>query len=140
MEPGIKWRNNHWRTIESAYRKAPYFDFYAGELREILYQDHKLLLNLNLDLLSFCLKNLRIQKNITVTDRYENHLEGSSFDLRSIIQQKTDSSERNYYLPKKYYQVFGNEFVENLSIIDLLFCEGPRATEIIQASSRFLNK
>ena len=67
IESGNKWRNSHWRTIESAYRKAPYFDFYCDELKEILFQGHELLFDLDRDLLSFCLKSIRAQKNISAT-------------------------------------------------------------------------
>ena len=140
VEIGNKWRNNHWRTIESAYRKAPYFDFYCDELREILFQGHELLFDLNRDLMSFCLKSIRSQKSISATLTYEPAVEENIFDLRSAISSKKPFSERNYYQVQKYYQVFGSEFVSNLSIIDLLFCEGPRASEIIRSSSQIQNK
>ena len=32
-----KWVNAHWRTIQSAYGKAPFFDFYANYFRETIY-------------------------------------------------------------------------------------------------------
>jgi hypothetical protein len=140
VETGNKWRNNHWRTIESAYRKAPYFDFYCDELKEILFQGHELLFDLNRDLMSFCLKCIRSQKNISATLTYETTVKENIFDLRSAISSKKPFSERNYYQARRYYQVFGSEFVSNLSIIDLLFCEGPRASEIIRSSSQIQNK
>ncbi len=140
VETGNKWRNNHWRTIESAYRKAPYFDFYSDELKEILFQGHELLFDLNRDLMSFCLKCIRSQKNISATLTYETTVQENILDLRSAISSKKPFSERNYYQAQRYYQVFGSEFVSNLSIIDLLFCEGPRASEIIRSSSQIQNK
>jgi hypothetical protein len=140
IESGNKWRKSHWRTIESAYRKAPYFDFYGDELKRILFQGHELLFDLNLDLMSFCLKCLRFQKNISATLTYETLLKENISDLRSVISSKKPFSERKYYQAQRYYQVFGVEFVSNLSIIDLLFCEGPRASEIIRSSSHIPNK
>src|SRR5258707_14359613 len=44
IEPGNKWRNNHCRSIETADRKAPYFDYYSGALRKVLYQGHEFLI------------------------------------------------------------------------------------------------
>src|SRR5258708_3380564 len=135
IEPGSKWRNNHWRTIESAYRKAPYFDHYAPELKKVLYQGHEFLIDLNRDLMSFCLRHIGFQKSISATLAYETPVEENFFDLRSVISCKKPFSERKIYQPQKYYQVFGNEFAANLSLLDLLFCEGPRAGEILLASS-----
>jgi hypothetical protein len=134
VETGNKWRNNHWRTIESAYRNSPYFDFYSEELKEILFQGHELLFDLNQDLMSFCLRHIGFQKSISATLAYQAQVEENIFDLRSTFSCKKPFTERNYYQPKKYYQVFGSEFVSNLSFIDLLFCEGPRANEIIRLS------
>jgi hypothetical protein len=90
--------------------------------------------------MSFCLKSIHSQKNISATLTYETTVEENTFDLRSAISSKKPSSERKYYQAQRYYQVFGNEFVSNLSIIDLLFCEGPRASEIIRSSSHIQNK
>jgi hypothetical protein len=140
VEPGIRWRNIHWRTIESAYRKAPYFEYYSQELNKILYHGHKYLVDLNSELLSFCLHNLGFSKELLVTLTYEEKPGENIFDLRSLISDKKHFNERNFYFPVKYYQVFGNEFVPNLSSIDLLFCEGPRAREIIRASCHSPNE
>jgi hypothetical protein len=137
IEKGNKWRNNHWRTIESAYRKAPYFDYYFEDFKKILYEGHEFLLDLNKDLMSFCLRHIGFQKKISETLTYETKAEENVFDLRSVISSKKPFETREFYRPKTYYQVFGNEFVPDLSLIDLLFCEGPRAGEILRASSTF---
>jgi hypothetical protein len=129
-----KWQNNHWRTIESAYRKAPYFEYYFDDLRTILYRNHDFLFDLNLELLSFCLKSIRFDTTLSASVSYEKVPPPHIFDLRSLINPKKPASERNLYKPVSYYQVFGSGFVENLSLIDLLFCEGPRAASLILAS------
>jgi hypothetical protein len=140
IEQGNRWRNTHWRTIESAYRKAPYFDYYFEELREILYKGHERLLELNLDLMSFCLRHIGFQKSISETLAYNARARNGTLDLRSVISSKKPFEERQFYRVQRYYQVFGSEFVPNLSVVDLLFCEGPRASEILRASSSILNK
>ncbi len=140
LEPGIKWRNNHWRSIESAYRKAPYFDYYFEELKRILFFDHKLLLDLNRDLLSFCLRSLGLQIPISVSVSYQKSLTNNVFDLRSVISDKKPFTSRQFYRSQPYYQVFGSEFASNLSFIDLLFCEGPRSLELIKASKALPNE
>ena len=140
IEQGNKWRNTHWRTIESAYRKAPYFDFYFEELKSILYADHQRLLDLNRDLMSFCLRHIGFEKKNSVTLAYQNDTQDGVLDLRSVISSKKPFEERTFYKEQRYYQVFGSEFVPNLSVVDLLFCEGPRAGAILRASSSILNK
>ncbi|HTH54722.1 MAG TPA: WbqC family protein [Cyclobacteriaceae bacterium] len=140
IEQGNKWRNTHWRTIESAYRKAPYFDYYFEELKGILYKNHERLLELNRDLMSFCLRHTGFQKNISETMAYDIDAPEGVLDLRSVISSKNPFEDRPFYVAQTYYQVFGSEFVPNLSIIDLLFCEGPRAGAILRASSSMLNK
>ena len=134
IEDGNKWRNTHWRTIESAYRNAPYFEFYSDDLRAILFSNYSLLIDLNLALLSFCLKTFRINKNLTLTDRYEAE-PLSVIDLRNTMSVSQSNEQRKFYKPTPYVQVFGNVFVPNLSFIDLLFCEGPSAHQLLAASA-----
>jgi hypothetical protein len=131
-----KWQNNQWRTIESAYRKASFFEYYAETLNKILYTKHEFLFDLNMEMLSFCLKSLHMAPRVSASVTYEKEYDKTFLDLRSHIQAKKSYSERSFYTPHNYYQVFGNAFVENLSLIDLLFCEGPRAGSIILASRK----
>ena len=133
-----KWQNNHWRTLESAYRNAPYFEFYSDEIKKILYKGHKYLFDLNCELLSFCLKSVGFKVNLSFTHSYEMPAPNFVSDFRSQISPKKPFANRSFYHPIPYQQVFGNEFVPNLSILDLLFCEGPHSIRIIQSSK--LNK
>jgi len=136
-----KWQNNHWRTIETAYRKAPYYEHYFDDLKNILYRHHNFLFDLNLELLSFCLKCIRFAPSLSVSVTYEKVPPPCVFDLRSKIIPKKPSIDRNFYKSVPYYQVFGKGFAENLSVIDLLFCEGPKATSLLIASQKAdLNK
>jgi hypothetical protein len=141
IDYSIQWQNNHWRTIESAYRKAPYYEYYSEDIRKIIYHSYKFIFDLNLELLSFCLKCLRHKAQLSVSVSYQKKTEESVSDLRSVIQSKIPHSARPIYKPIRYTQVFGNQFVPNLSVIDLLLCEGPRAGSLILASQhQGLNK
>jgi hypothetical protein len=57
-------------------------------------------------------------------------------DIRGQIHPKEDFGLRNILNPRKYTQLFGSEFVPNLSIIDLLFCAGPESREILAKSQK----
>lgn len=136
-----KWQNNHWRGIQSAYAKAPFFEHYSDPLRKIIFSDHQLLSDLNLALLSFCLRSLKIEKEVSETVSYEKSVGEDIYDLRSSITPKEGYSGRPYYKPVAYHQVFGSAFAENLSIVDLLFSEGPLSLAILKASQKeILNK
>jgi len=131
-----KWQNNQWRTLETAYRKAPFFEYYSDEFRSILYSNQQFLFDLNMQLLSFCLKAIKLKPTIAASVSYEKIPANDVLDLRMQIEAKKPHSSRLFYKPESYHQVFGNGFVENLSLIDLLFCEGPRATAILVASRK----
>ncbi|MFM8741078.1 MAG: WbqC family protein [Cytophagales bacterium] len=140
LDASPRWRNNHWRTIQSAYQKAPFFEFYGDELRTILFEPHRLLFDFNKSLLSFCLRSLKLNIPITETVSYQKGYPIEVTDLRNAINAKKHHSRRNFYHPIPYPQVFGSAFVANSSVIDLLFCEGPNATRIIKTSGLLLNK
>jgi hypothetical protein len=140
IEEGKQWRNSHWKTIESAYRKAPYFDFYADELKEIMFTGHEYLYDLNYDLLSFCLRHLGLKKNISASVAYQKQVSENVTDLRSVIIDKIPFGLRSFYHPYPYYQVFGNEFAPGLSSIDLLLGEGPGSLAVLRASAGLANK
>lgn len=129
-----KWQNNQWRTIESAYRSAPFFEHYSDKIEKAIYQNFTFLFDLNLHLLSFCLQSLKWNFPYSESVAYGQNVDKNYTDLRSAINAKKSHSERNFYKAAPYYQVFGNQFVENLSLLDLLFCEGPRSSHFISQS------
>jgi hypothetical protein len=141
IDYSTKWQNNQWRTIESAYRKAPYYEFYSDDILKIIYQGYPFLFDLNFELLSFCLNSIRHKPTLTASLTYEKNPDESFSDLRSVIQPKIPYSDRPYLRPVLYQQVFGNQFAANLSLIDLLFSEGPRTGSFLLASkNKGLNK
>ena len=129
-----KWQANHWRTLESAYRNAPYFEHYAPDLEPLVMSRPVFLIELLVPLLSFCLKSVRWNKKLELTSAYEVHLT-DEVDLRNRILAKKTFEVRPFYRPGTYYQVFGNTFVPNLSVLDLLFCTGPESGAILMRSA-----
>lgn len=131
-----RWQNNHWRAIRSAYGKSPFFDFFADYFHDILYSKYKFLVDLNLDLLTKCLELLNWHdKKIEVTSSYVKAPERQWVDLRGEMDLKSmppDDKKERY---EAYNQIFGKNFVPNLSVIDLLFCEGANANVILGQSS-----
>jgi len=128
------WVKDHWGAIRSAYGNAPYFEHYASDLEAILFKKHRFLFDLNLEILETLLKILGMQKNLVFSQKFEKTSPSGIQDLRSVIHPKQDKAALDFYRPPSYLQVFGNQFVEDLSVIDLLFCEGPEARHLIRRS------
>ena len=127
-----KWLNRHQRAIQSAYGKAPFYEYYIEELWAVYKKGHKYLFDLSGELLTQCLDFLQLDIKPQFTDAYYSLENTPENDLRSKISPKTNSEAINPYTQETYQQVFGNNFVDNLSVIDLIFCEGPQAKEFIK--------
>ncbi len=127
-----KWANRHWRAIKSAYGKAPFFEYYADYIKQEIYSAHETLFELNLNLLTLCLKFLQIDTPILFTSAYQKTADSPCIDLRSSIHPKTAVPLSLKIEYATYQHVFGNNFVQGLSIVDLLFSEGPNSGTIIR--------
>lgn len=129
-----RWVKDHWGALYSSYGKAPFFEFFATDFKKVWDQKYDFLLDLNMKFISQCFKLLNLDLSIDFTDTYEKEVRSERQDFRNEIQPKIDFSDRNIYQPIAYSQLFGNSFAPNLSIIDLIMCEGPQADEIVKAS------
>jgi len=125
-----KWQLLHLRAIRSAYGKAPFFEHYFPMIEKVLLSNQIHLWDLNLNFLQVLLSCLKINKSILFSDEYIKTPSPEILDLRNVIHPKKNIHEHDYfkdYVHKKYFQVFGEQFVPELSIIDLLMNEGPQA-------------
>jgi len=125
------WVKDHWGAICSSYGKSPFFEYFAEEFNSVLKSKPELLIDLNQAMLSVCLRFLQWQIDIQI-----NSEENRSHDLRNIISPKQSFEDRAFYQAISYQQNFGNTFVPNLSILDLLFCQGPEAGRILRDSMK----
>jgi hypothetical protein len=119
------WVMQHKRAIVSAYRTSAYFEYYQDELFAILDSKPEKLIDLNTRLLEFFLEKTGIKAQVQMTESYGQ--EGCE-DLREAIHPKRpDTILQKLKLGKPYFQVFAEKhgFIPNLSIMDLLFNEGP---------------
>ena len=129
------WVLQHKRAITSAYGTSAYFEYYQDELFAILDGQPEKLLDLNTALLRFFLEKTGLKADIHLTDEFR--LDGSATlhgekiiceDLREVIHPKRQNNILSKLeLEKPYFQVFSQKhgFKSDLSIMDLLFNEGP---------------
>jgi hypothetical protein len=113
------WQQQHWRSLVSAYKNSPYFEFFEHEFKSFYETQFEFLFDYNLQLLETILKILRVKKIIQFTDTYELNPSNVS-DYRELSELK----QANINIESKpYYQVFDDKFgfKENVSCIDALF-------------------
>ena len=128
------WMKDHWMSIQSAYGNAPFFEYYGETLSSILFGQHKFLFDLNWQLLEKILQLLKVKCTITFCENYVSDPGADVVDLRSKIHPRNGVNSYDFFKQIPYNQVFGNIFAGTLSIIDLLFCEGPEAVAFLQNS------
>ena len=123
------WQHLHCRAIATAYGPTPFFRYYWNEIEAIIGRGHEFLFDLNLDLTEKILSLMDIHTPMELTTEYESAPQ-SLLDLRSAIHPKREWSG---WQPKEYYQVFNDRhgWLPNLSILDLLFSEGPEAASCL---------
>ena len=132
------WRHRHWNSIHSAYKNSPYFDYYAEAFEPVYRKEYTLLWELNRDLQQAVLDTLEIKADFSYSENYMDAT-GEDRDWRDALSEKPRLRKPDpAFSPAPYYQVFSEriEFTPNLSILDLLFCEGPDAVEILRHSLR----
>ena len=123
------WLQQHQRAIVSAYRTSAYFEYYQDELFAIMDSRPEKLFDLNLSILKFFVEKTGLKTDIRLTEEYSRvpAVEGCQ-DLREVIHPKRkDTVLHDLGLEKPYFQVFAPKygFKSDLSIMDLLFNEGP---------------
>ena len=127
------WLMQHQRAIVSAYRTSAYFEYYQDELFEIMNSRPETLLELNMTLLRFFIDKIGLKVDLRLTEEYSRDgvVAGGSMvcdDLREVIHPKRHNNIlADMALEKPYFQVFAPKygFKSDLSIMDLLFNEGP---------------
>jgi len=125
-----RWQQIHWRAITSAYRAAPYFAHYADYFHPIFTQSHHRLIDLNKEIIWRILRLLRIEISLIESSEFE-HNPRNKLDFRRQFTPKI-LPDQSLFTP--YYQVFNDRFSfhADLSILDLLFNEGPSALPYLQ--------
>jgi len=129
IDNSVLWQKQHLRAIQAAYRSSPYFEFYEEEFVLLFKTAPQFLLDFNFTCLELVLEMLQLEIDFTKTTTYVNEY----FDIVDLRLLADAKSEKKYKL-NPYTQVFSDKhgFINNLSILDLLFMEGPNALNYLE--------
>jgi hypothetical protein len=119
----FKWQRQHWMGLETCYRNSAYFEYYEDELAPFYQKHFTYLFDYNEQLLQLLLKFLKIQLPLQHTETYE-----AAYPLLNDYRNAISTKKDFIFEQKPYFQVFEerNGFMKNLSIVDLLFSQGPQ--------------
>lgn len=127
------WQRIHWRSIHDTYRKSPWFEEYAPGLENLYQQKDDFLIDWNFRTLQWSLSKLRLKIDI-LADVSKRNLDPAIPEMSLPVQKLPEGHP-------VYQQVFSDRigFIANLSILDLIFCEGPISKEYLKKLSAYQN-
>ena len=129
------WQDVHWKALLSAYSTSPFFEFYKDELQPLFNEQVTNLMRFNIKTIKTVFECLQLDFDYDVTVSYEKSTK-DVLDCRSLVNCKKEHPQRFDI----YTQVFTNKHghIPNLSILDLLFNEGPNTVNYLQSQKLHL--
>lgn len=128
IEYAFDWQKNHFKSLEAAYRTSPFFEYFEDDFRPIFEKKTTFMLDLNFELFEIINQALGIHLDFEKTVEF--HHDAPEFnDFRHLVNGKKDNTKL-----EAYTQVFEEKhgFINNLSILDLLFNEGRYALDYLK--------
>ena len=120
------WKKNHFKSIKICYQSSPFYEFYEDDLISFFNLDYENLYDLNLKSIKMVCNWLKIKMPEDIYNK-KNKYEVKIQDLTHMSNCKRTS----YLKQKKYNQTFEtkNGFINDLSVIDLIFNCGPNSID-----------
>lgn len=124
------WQDLHWKSIQSAYSGSPFFEFYQDDFQPLFTKKQQYLLDFNFKCLDIVYDSLQLPFNYETTQVFEQSVK-DKIDYRDLVDNRKEKEQPF----KPYIQVFDDKhgFISNLSILDLIFNEGPNAMMYLEA-------
>ena len=130
LENKFHWQRDHWRSLKVAYQTSPFFEYYEDAFEPLYTTIYDKLIDFNLACHETIMECLQLEKDSIYTEEYFRNPKPPMTNLRHLI---TSKKEPDYKLPE-YHQLFHDKhgYLPNLSILDLLFNEGPNALSYLE--------
>lgn len=127
-----QWQNNHLKSLESAYRKSPFYEYYIDDISPLFKLNIGNLYDFNLTCLKKIFECLQLPLNYKLTESFESAAK-SHTDYRNLVFCKKEIKQSF----ENYIQVFNDKHgsIGNLSILDLLFNEGPNTVNYLKSQN-----
>lgn len=130
IETDFDWQKQHFKSLEAAYRSSPFFEYFEDDIRPIFEKKHLFLMELNFESMSIVSKCLRMKFEYDTTTEYFHKIDTNTIlDFRFLADGKKDTSQFEPY-PQVFEEKKG--FLDNLSVLDLLFNEGKYALDYLK--------
>lgn len=129
VENDFPWQSHHWKSIQTAYRTSPFFEFYEDDLEPLFKNPVNLLLDFNLQIFDLLAELIGLTIEITKTEDYNTKPEIR--DYRPLIEVKKEKEFQIIPYTQVLQQHHG--FLPNLSVLDLLFNEGPNTLNYLES-------
>lgn len=131
LETAFDWQKQHFKSLEAAYRTSPFFEYYEDAIAPIFTKKHTFLIDLNFETIEIVKKCLCLTFETSKTTEYFHEVPNFE-DYRIFANGKKDNATFD-----EYTQVFEEKhgYLNNLSILDLLFNEGRYALEYLKKQS-----
>ena len=130
------WQKKHWQSIGTCYGSGPFFHHYAEQLRTIYDRPAINLWDWNLNLTKMILSMLPIElpdiRFLSDGEVSEPNLDLSQFFSPKPRFNLSDEAWNNIEYPQVFENTLG--FLPNASILDLIFCQGPYALNVLRKS------
>ncbi len=128
VENDFPWQEQHWKSLQSAYRTSPFFEYYEDDLKHLFTEPVEGLMAHNLKVFDLLCELIGIEVEVLKTTSFEKNPE--IIDFRILI----DAKRKSDFQPELYTQVHqaNHPFLPNLSVLDLLFNEGPNALQYLE--------
>ncbi|NRA91260.1 MAG: WbqC family protein [Psychroserpens sp.] len=129
------WQDQHLKSLESAYSASPFYEFYIDDLLPLFENRQDYIMEFNLNCLQKLFECLELPLDYQVSDVFEKDPQNTT-DARSLANCRKEIVQDF----QSYDQVFDvkHSFISNLSILDLLFNEGPNAINYLNAQKLIL--
>lgn len=130
IENDFHWQKQHWKSLQSAYRTSPFFEFYEDDFKPLYSKKYEFLLDFNYDCLEVALESLQLELEYQKTESFDPVAASPLIDGRPLVNAKSQTKQNL----EPYTQVFDSKkgYLDNLSIVDLIFNEGPNALSYLE--------